>query len=203
MKKLYIDSSSEYLSMLLVEGSETLFSVKVFSGRRTAELILPQLDCIVKTTNISVKEIDKYYCIIGPGSFTGVRIGIAFTYGLSLAYNKEIVGINSLDAMAVKHNDNELRSDMTVISRLKDQSFALKRYNFKENIFSDIELVLLDDNDLARGDFITVNSSLKDSINLEKLAEYRDLDRFSSICEPLYLRKSEAEISFDKARDIR
>jgi len=203
MKKLYIDSSSEYLSMLLTEENNILFSAKVFSGRRTAELILPQLDFILKTTNIRVKEIEKYYCIIGPGSFTGVRIGIAFTYGLSLAYNKEAIGINSFDAMAINNNDNGLKSDITVVSRLKNQSFGLKRYNFKDSIFSDIELVDLSDKDILTGNFITVNSSLTDSINLEKLVEYKMLDTFASICEPLYLRKSESELSFDKACNTR
>ncbi len=198
MRRFFLDTSSSYLSFVLTDCGGVVFSTKIRIERGTSEKILPILDFMLTQTSINIASIDEYYVVTGPGSFTGIRVGISFVYGLAIADNKAIYGINSLDAKAISiQMDNEF----SVISRLKGDLFAVRSYNFKDTIFSNIEEVVVSDELI--GDYITVNSFPSDVINLEAVAKHENISYFLSECLPLYLRKAEAEIDFDKSCNIR
>ena len=78
--------------------AETLFSChETYSAR-----LLPVIDSILKENNLSVDVIDMFGVVIGPGSFTGLRVGLATIKGLAWANQKPMVGISSLEVLA--HN---------------------------------------------------------------------------------------------------
>ena len=62
---------------------------------------MPAIDQVCRQTRIKISEIDLFACTIGPGSFTGLRIGVSTLKGLMLATGKPAVGISSLTALAL------------------------------------------------------------------------------------------------------
>lgn len=80
-------------SRVLAEGSEAM-------ARGHAEALLPMVDRVLKETGLGFSQIDRYASTIGPGSFTGIRIGIAAARAFALAHRKPVVGVSTLAAFA-------------------------------------------------------------------------------------------------------
>ena len=105
MKTFYIDTSSSYLYAGISVDQELIKEVKLKLDKELSSFTLPEIKKIFDESKIDPKEIDKIIVVNGPGSFTGIRIGvtIAKTYAWSL--QKEIATISSLEAMATKKED--------------------------------------------------------------------------------------------------
>ena len=100
MKILGIDTSTPIGSVALIEGESlvaehTLNIVKAHSSR-----LMPAIDTVLKWGDITAEELDGCVVGIGPGSFTGIRIGIATIKSLCYALDKPIVGVSTLEAIA-------------------------------------------------------------------------------------------------------
>ena len=100
MNYLAFDTSAEYLSVVaLVNGKyETAFFPD--SGVRHSEMLMPAVDDVLKKLGSSVEDIDVFCTVTGPGSFTGIRIGVATAKGLADATGKKILGVTSFDTLA-------------------------------------------------------------------------------------------------------
>ena len=78
---------------------------------------MPMIDKAFKTTNLSLKDMDLIVCDIGPGSFTGIRIGVATAKGFKDALNIPLIGISSLEGLAYNLRD-DIESKSLVLSFL-------------------------------------------------------------------------------------
>ena len=76
MKILYIDTSSSYLYTAIVEDNNILGEIKEEFGQSLSEVALPKIASIFTENNIEPNEVNKIIVVNGPGSFTGIRIGI-------------------------------------------------------------------------------------------------------------------------------
>ena len=100
MKVLYIDTTTPDLVVAVVrENSIDDFSRKNM-GTRHSETLCQCVDDALKACKLTFADIDAYACAIGPGSFTGIRIGIATVKGYALAVPKPFIAVNSLEAIA-------------------------------------------------------------------------------------------------------
>lgn len=99
MFALSIDTSTAYLSLALQKGDE-IVGIHIEAGQKHAELILPTLEKLLKEHSVSLPELEYIVYAQGPGSFTGLRIGIGVAQGLSLANNTPLIGIPTLDTLA-------------------------------------------------------------------------------------------------------
>ncbi len=99
MTYLCIDTSTPYLSLAL-EHNGQVFAVHMEAGQKHAELILPQLTSLLTKAQVSLQDIDLIAYAQGPGSFTGLRIGIGVAQGLGFAHDIDLVGIPNLDVLA-------------------------------------------------------------------------------------------------------
>jgi len=99
MKILGIDTTTRFLSMgLYVDGR--FYEYTLETGRMLSGLLVPSIERVVSAAGLELREIDCFACGLGPGSFTGIRIGLATVKGLCAALNKPAVGICTLDVMA-------------------------------------------------------------------------------------------------------
>ncbi len=191
MTRLLVDTSSDYLVIVVANDNSILASQLIYAGKKMSELLLEQVNNILKSISLSIDDIDEFYAGIGPGSFTGVRIGVALILGLSSGSNKKAYGISSLDVEAIVSGRNVLKT----ASLLKGECYAVRNYDFTNNVFSPYYLEEIIDN---VNDYTLINNGKSYFPNLLFAVQSGKLWDFRAECLPIYLRKSEADINLDK-----
>ncbi|MBP5372979.1 MAG: tRNA (adenosine(37)-N6)-threonylcarbamoyltransferase complex dimerization subunit type 1 TsaB [Clostridia bacterium] len=104
MKYLAIDTSNDYLTVVLNTGEriETYFSA---DGRVKHSLtLMPAVESLCEKTGFSLSGVDFFCAVVGPGSFTGIRIGVAAVNGFADAFSKPVLGVTAFDALS--YNDS-------------------------------------------------------------------------------------------------
>lgn len=99
MNLLALDTSTEYLSLAIVKGSET-FTFDVLAGQTHSQIILPQIQALLETAGLQLKDLQGIAFGAGPGSFTGVRIAAGVAQGLGFGANLPVVAVCTLMALA-------------------------------------------------------------------------------------------------------
>lgn len=100
MKILAVDTSAVCASVAVTENGRILSECSINSGLTHSRTLMPMIDSALKNAEIDLSEIDLFACSAGPGSFTGVRIGVAAIKGLCDAVNKKCVPVSTLEALA-------------------------------------------------------------------------------------------------------
>ncbi|GFP77314.1 tRNA (adenosine(37)-N6)-threonylcarbamoyltransferase complex dimerization subunit type 1 TsaB [Clostridium fungisolvens] len=104
---LSIDSSSSSATVALVSNSSVVSEINITDKKQHSEILMTMIDSALKLSNLSINDIDGYVVSKGPGSFTGLRIGMATIKGLSLGSKKPTLSISNLDGLAynvITHN---------------------------------------------------------------------------------------------------
>ena len=100
MKVLAVETSTMAGSVALVDGEELVSEYLLNISITHSERILVAIDHVTRDAKVPIKEVDGFAVSLGPGSFTGLRIGISTIKGLAFATKKPVVGIPTLDALA-------------------------------------------------------------------------------------------------------
>ncbi len=100
MKILAVDTSTAFNAVAVCDDDAILAETLVNCGRAHSERLIPTVDWVLAESGLRLADIDLLAVTIGPGSFTGVRIGVATWKGLALAAHKPLVGVPTLDAMS-------------------------------------------------------------------------------------------------------
>lgn len=100
MKILAIDTSSRFGSVALAEGEETIAQHNLNIELTHAERLLPGIETILRQAGWAVDDLEGLALTIGPGSFTGLRIGLATMKGFAQAKGLPLVGVSTLDALS-------------------------------------------------------------------------------------------------------
>lgn len=100
MKILAIDSSSLVATVAVVQDDVMIAEYTINHKKTHSQTLLPMIDEIVKMAEINLDDVDAIAVSGGPGSFTGLRIGSATAKGLGLVWNKPLVHVPTVDAMA-------------------------------------------------------------------------------------------------------
>ncbi len=99
MKIFYIDTSSSYLYIAILK-EEKCFEIKKKLGSEMSKYALQEIAELFKMANLEPLDIDKIIVVAGPGSYTGIRIGMTFAKIMAYTLKKDIISITSLEAMA-------------------------------------------------------------------------------------------------------
>ena len=124
---LAIDTATDAVSVAIANGKKLLASAHVTSDRRHAELLAPMVKNVCKQADISLREIDVVSVDVGPGLFTGMRVGIATAKTISQALEIPIVGISSLDVLARSVSTTERVVLTTINARRGELYWAMYR----------------------------------------------------------------------------
>ncbi|OOB75117.1 tRNA threonylcarbamoyladenosine biosynthesis protein TsaB [Clostridium haemolyticum] len=100
MKILSIDSSTSSASCAILEDNKLLGEITLNDKKQHSVILMPLIDSLLKDLKLTINDIDAFAVSSGPGSFTGLRIGIATVKGLADGTGKPFVGISSLDGLA-------------------------------------------------------------------------------------------------------
>lgn len=100
MRILSIDSATEAATCSVIEDDKLLGEITFNYKKQHSVILMTIIDNLLKNINKTINDIDGFVVSKGPGSFTGLRIGMATIKGLSQGTNKPFVSISSLDALA-------------------------------------------------------------------------------------------------------
>ena len=104
MKILSIDTASDLCTVALLENENCIKEIIVNDARNHSEKIMPVIEEVLKETNLSINDINLIVCDKGPGSFTGIRIGIGTALAFQDSLDIPCVGISSLESLAYNIN---------------------------------------------------------------------------------------------------
>lgn len=100
MKILCIDTSSKLCSVAILEDTNLIKKLELDNGLTHSETLMPLIKELFEKSNLVLKDIDLLVSDIGPGSFTGIRIGVATVKAFSDSLNIPCIGISSLEVLA-------------------------------------------------------------------------------------------------------
>ena len=99
---LAIDTTTLTGSIALLKDTKLIAEVDIDSSSTYSERLLPAVDFLLKTNQLSIQDMDGFAVSVGPGSFTGIRIGLSTVKSFSYASGKPVAGVSTLKALAEK-----------------------------------------------------------------------------------------------------
>lgn len=142
MKILSVDSSSVTASVAITENGKVLAENFINNGLTHSQTLMPMVKKTINESGISVKDIDLFAITHGPGSFTGVRIGIASVKGMADALNKKCLPISTLEAIAEPLRNEDVIACAVMDARCNQVYTAI--FN-KDKRLCDDKAVLIDE----------------------------------------------------------
>lgn len=138
MKILAIDTSSSVCSVAILEDDKLIDKNELDDGRTHSENLMPLLDELLKRNSLDIKEINLIACTVGPGSFTGIRIGVATIKPIAEVLNIKVASVMSLEALA--RNVENKETIVSLIDARNNQVYCGifdKEYNKKDEYIAD------------------------------------------------------------------
>lgn len=211
MKILCTDTSSNLCSVAILENTTLIKKIELNNGLTHSQTLMPTIQELLNTCNLVLKDIDLLVCGIGPGSFTGLRIGIATVKAFSDSLNIPCVGVSSLESYAYSIKQDGLICS-TIDCKNNNCYFALYEYN--NNSYSVVEEPMATSVDEVLNllknkysnkiiHFVGNCINCNDTINIENLGivGYNKFMKNNNLGEnilPLYLKKPQAQIQLEE-----
>ena len=109
MIRLSVDTSFEHLGLCLTRNGVPLVNYYSLCHRRNATIIFEVIDDLLRSAELSLAEVDAYVVNCGPGSYTGVRIGMSVAKTFAQVHDKPVIQVNSLELLAgqIRHLKND------------------------------------------------------------------------------------------------
>ena len=217
MKILAIDTSSKICSCAILEDEKVIDEINLDNGRTHSENLLPIMSELLERNNIDLKQIDLISCCVGPGSFTGIRIGVASIKAIAEVHNIKIASVTSLETLARIDETQKIKVAMIdarnnqVYCGIFDNDYNMLQDYIADDINNVLEILIKYNNMIFIGDGAELHKEkiLENITNSEfsekndqsaalggKIAYKKylnqDLKDADSIT-PIYLRKSQAE----------
>ncbi len=198
MNYLAIDTSGKNLTVIVKCGEQIKTIHDEECGVNHSVELMPRVEQILKEMNFQLKDADFIACVVGAGSFTGIRIGVSTVKALCFAYNKPCLSITSFDTLAY----NRKGKTLAVIDAKHGGYYACGYNDF--NICLEPCYILKDQLLELSKDYSVVSSTVLNEIphelvsvkdGLIKAIEH-NCDKISLDADsltPLYVRKSQAE----------
>ena len=200
MRILAVDTSAEEASAACLEDGVVLSSAEADSSRRHAETVLPMIGSALRQAGWTLEDVDAFAVDIGPGSFTGVRIGVSVINAIAFVQEKPVLGVSSLKAVAEKHRSRSCPALAILDAGNGNAYAAVYRAGATETApcpcTMQEALNLAEEPRILCGD-AAQPSEIPTAQDIGKAA-FRDPDSVGEMAVPLYLRPSQAERLFSE-----
>ena len=197
MKILFIDTSSFFINVAIISNNNILSKVQKEVRNDMSSVILPIIRDCFNSVDFELKDIDKIYVVNGPGSFTGIRVGVSIAKTIAWGFNIPIIPVSSLEFLATTNKEFEYCIPMidarrgNVFGAIYDKDLNII---LKEQLISREELLKNKDAKylLVSNDFNEYTKSNVDFIKIIK-KHYDDNSINPHHLNPRYLKLTEAE----------
>jgi tRNA threonylcarbamoyladenosine biosynthesis protein TsaB len=130
MRTLAVETASLTASCAVVENGRVLGELTTSHAKTHSQQLVPMIQSLLDLLDLQANQIDLYAASIGPGSFTGLRIGIVTVKGMAYAMKKPVCGVPTLDALAYSVNDfNGVICPMMDARNNQVYTAAYRKYN--------------------------------------------------------------------------
>lgn len=197
---LLIDTTTSHVTVSILKNSEILYKYCKNIDSDMSSKILPIIDECLNNAGVSLNDINKIFVANGPGSFTGIRVGVTDAKTIAWALKKEIVPISSLEILATTNSTKKYLVPM--IDARRGNVFAGIYDSDLNNIKSDSLISLNDllkeindDYELISYDNLNLNNVIEPNPNIEKviIKHLNDAGINPHNLNPKYLKLTEAE----------
>ena len=194
MKVLGIDTSSMATSICVIEDDKLICEYTVNSKKTHSQKLMPMIENMLNISDININEIDLIAICEGPGSFTGLRIGMSTAKAIAHIKNLPIIGVNSLEILAGNMNlcDKKICS---ILDAQRTQVYYGK-YKFENNEIVELQNIdvieideLLQELSNSNDEWILVGEAvykyeekIKEINNISVAASSHNVSKASSLC---------------------
>lgn len=210
---LGISTSSNIASVALSKDAECIKELNINNNKTHSETLLPLINELLSETNIKLQDINLIACDNGPGSFTGIRIGISTVKAIAESLNIPVIAVSSLEGLAYNIHDSECICSLIdarnnqVYCGLFDSNHTLIENYMADDINTILpvinqnkDILFVGDGAVAHKGLLNINNFRSDNLLHAKNINLCAFNKFSkgeilsadSIL-PMYLRKSQAE----------
>ena len=222
MKILSLETSGKVCGVALTEDNNLIIEEIIKDENTHSVKLMPLIDKVLTKTNTNIKDVDLFACDIGPGSFTGIRIGVSTVKAFIDVTNKKAVGVTSLEILAAnvkedgiicslinaKNNNayyglfEKKDNNLSKISELKFDNInniidSVKNINNKITFVGDGSVAYKDIIKLelaGKIDFAQLEENELNARNIGKIAFAKRNEAIdTNNLKPIYLRASNAE----------
>jgi len=123
MKILSIDTTSEICGVAILEDENLIIDTSLNNGLTHSENLMPLIKEALEKAKLTLREIDLIACCTGPGSFTGIRIGVASVKALAEVSNLKVADVTSLESLA-KNIKEACDTKVSLIDARNNQCYA-------------------------------------------------------------------------------
>ena len=206
MISLFIDTALSYIRVALFKDNKLVDSINEKCEKNMSSLFDAKVDELFKRNNLELTEVNKIYTVTGPGSFTGIRVGMTFSKVLAMALNQKITPISELQVLAT-----------TKTNKLKAPMIDARRGYVYAGVYDQDLNTVIEDKHILLEDFLNINkdveyisydsfehiSTIKPDIDFEKIIEInkdkKQIDH--EVLTPNYLKLTEAEENLRKKKE--
>jgi len=201
MISLFLDTSSTNLTLAIFKDKNHLYYSSEKTNNDLSRRVLPKIDEALKLLALNIKNIDRIYVVNGPGSFTGIRVGVTIAKVLAWSLNIKIYTVSSLEVIAT--TKVETKYLVPLIDARRDHFYA-GMYCNGENVIPDCyisrdnlinkikEITSLDNVSFVSFDEIEIDNLKSPELNILNLLDNRKAVDPHKV-NPNYLKKTEAE----------
>lgn len=196
MNILAIDTTSDNMTVALSVKGKIFSKIGRAESKKHNSQILPFIDEVLAEAKISLGEVDHFACVVGPGSFTGIRIGVSSVNALAFALSKKCVPITALEELAF----GVCEKDFYCAIDCRHDNFYYARFN--GDYTNTVEIGEITLAELEKKEKVIFKDGPSDPCALIEIAKHKiEMGKFEML-SPLYLKKSQAEREYDDKHNM-
>lgn len=131
---LAVDTTTFAGSAALLDGLKLLAEVNIDSSSTFSERLLPSINFLLETNQLNIRDVDAYAVAVGPGSFTGIKIGLSTIKSFAYASKKPVAPVSTLMALAFKLRLSQVRLVCPILDAKKKEVYAALFESQKEKL---------------------------------------------------------------------
>ena len=202
MMLLALDTTAAVATVALFRDGALVAELEADAGKKHAQTVLPMMEQLLEENGVAITQIDYFAVDIGPGSFTGVRIGVSLVNALAFAAGKQVVAVDSLETLALSAGETS-RPVAAMIDARNGNAYAAL-YQAGSTLIepcavqTESFLAKLPQDAILVGD-VQAEPKTYPRAKHVGVAALRHVERATEEADPIYLRPSQAERTKEKS----
>ncbi len=186
---LAIDTTTTALNVALIKGDESFTYSKELGKSGHSANLMPIVSQILSDNNVDIADIDTVACVVGPGSFTGIRIGVSAMTAIAFANNAKRIAINAFELIAYNR--------ASVLAGVDAGHGNLYVASCADGVVQEARFVEAKDASVLENVVFDCAMPMEKALEAVALKKTQNSE-YVSVIEPYYMRKSQAEREKDE-----